>query len=72
MISTIGASGALVVGAAPSDPVSPLDYLKSEGAIRLVRAYSQIADSKVRYAVVQIVEHMAQESAPRRRRNSKK
>jgi transcriptional regulator with XRE-family HTH domain len=57
---------------AADDLASPLDYLKSEGAVRLVRAYSRISDSKARYAIVQIVEHIAHERAPRRRRSAKK
>ena len=55
---------------APTDGVtSPLDYIKTEGALKLVRAFSQIANSNLRFAIVQIVENMAAAStAPKRRK----
>jgi transcriptional regulator with XRE-family HTH domain len=52
---------------------SPLDYLSTEVAVRLARAFSKIENSKIRYAVVQIVECIAGESAKpiRKRRRAK-
>jgi transcriptional regulator with XRE-family HTH domain len=52
---------------------SPLDYLSTEGAVRLARAFSKIEDPKIRNAVVQIVECIAGESAKpiRKRRRAK-
>ena len=52
---------------------SPLDYLSTEPAMRLARAFSKIEDPKIRYAVVQIVECVAGESAKpiRKRRRTK-
>ena len=54
------------------DYESPLAQLSTEGAVRLVRAYSRIADHRLRYAVVQIVEQLAGDSTPRMRKNAKK
>ena len=48
---------------------SPLDYLTTEAAVRLVRAFAKIEDHKLRYAVVQIVEQMAGDTpVPMRKR----
>jgi hypothetical protein len=53
--------------------LSPLDYLSTEAAIRLARAFSKIENSKIRYAVAQIVEHIAGEAPmPMRKRSPKK
>jgi transcriptional regulator with XRE-family HTH domain len=55
--------------AATGDVTSPLDYIKTEGALKLVRAFSQIANSNLRFAIVQIVENMAAASpAPKRKK----
>jgi transcriptional regulator with XRE-family HTH domain len=50
-----------------ADVVSPLDFLTTEGAIRLVRAFSQIGDANARVAAVNILEHMAAVGAPGRK-----
>jgi hypothetical protein len=52
---------------------SPLDYLSTEAAVRLARAFSKIENSKIRHAVVQIVEYIAGESPKsiRKRRRPK-
>jgi transcriptional regulator with XRE-family HTH domain len=52
---------------------SPLDYLATEPAVRLARAFSKIENSKIQYAVVQIVECIAGESPkPIRKRRREK
>jgi transcriptional regulator with XRE-family HTH domain len=50
---------------------SPLDYLKTEGTVRLVRAYSQIANNVVQQAIVHAVEHIAK-LHPKKRKSGKK
>jgi transcriptional regulator with XRE-family HTH domain len=54
------------------DATSVLDFLKTEGAVRLVRAFSQIADAKTRISIVRIVEHMAGAKPPTMRKRAKK
>jgi transcriptional regulator with XRE-family HTH domain len=51
---------------------SPLDYLKLEGAVKLVRAYSRITDGEVRRAAVHVLEYMADAETPPRRGKSRK
>ena len=47
---------------------SVVDLLKTEGAVRLIRAYSQISNGNVRLAVVYCVEAMATKKLTQRKK----
>jgi transcriptional regulator with XRE-family HTH domain len=47
---------------------SVVDLLKTAGAVRLIRAYSQISNGNLRHAVVQIVEEMATKKLAQRKK----
>ena len=52
------------------DGETPMDYLRTEGVLKLVRAFSQIEDTAAKASVIAIVEHLA--SAHRTRKRGRK
>src|SRR5262249_53727681 len=41
---------------------APFAYLQTEGSLKLMRAYAEIKDAKVRYVLVEIAQRLARES----------